>query len=157
MAFPQPIQDVLAYRPRHDPSQDCAWSSCVGASQDLRGCPATLRPQEAHGGAAGIASAKAEAGKEVLYSGQAGTRVWVEVSGCCCEVCYTLHKLLGIVNGEVLMLTNVLFVDSRKGEKSRARPTTSARRRHARCSRTRRRTPVSTTRSRPSWRSTATR
>lgn len=82
MALPYPSEDVLAYRPRHDPTQDSTWSSRNGASQDFRGHPATVRSQEAHGGTTGTQSAEAKAGTEVLHARQVGTRVRLEVQGC---------------------------------------------------------------------------
>lgn len=53
--------------------------------------------------------------------------------------------------------TDMMTLGSRRGEKSRARRTTSARRRHASSWRKHRRMPTSTTRCRSSWSSTVTR
>ena len=72
LALPHPGENVLAHHPRHDPAQNRARREGHGAPQDLRGRAAALRPQEAYGGAAGVACAETEAGEEVLYGGQAG-------------------------------------------------------------------------------------
>lgn len=67
MALPPTVQDVLAYRPWHDSAQDSSWNSRFEPFEDIRGCPAPIRPQEAHGGASSPACSSPEARTQVLY------------------------------------------------------------------------------------------
>merc|ERR1712210_369471 len=43
------LQDLLAHRPWHDPSQDRAWKGRPQEAPDLRGSPPSIRQEEAHG------------------------------------------------------------------------------------------------------------